>query len=333
MTDLVATFGADWIAAVVSRQLAVEGRGENSSCEVRGPLFERSNSKVFLVRHPGLPGPAAVKLCLRPYTSIPDGSFAREQFDTLHRTRAAMAGNADFSVPDPYFLDEEHGVLGMEWIAGTEMTAAIFAIRGTVSAAEQLLCRAGQWLRHFHTAGRVSQRCLDTGHRLGQLQFDAGTSALAGDPVYARAVRQARKMASDVGSVLLDSSWIHGDFKTDNLLVSGGRTVGLDINARFENTLFHDIAPFLNHLDIKLLRPAAWRFVGRRNQLVEAFLAGYGLDRGDAIMRALCWARMVSMLTVWESVAERQRSRLPAMATQWLFRRATSRLIDDLERC
>lgn len=333
MTDQSTKFGPAWIAGVVAGQLSSRASHNPSPCQVEGPLFERSNSKIFLVRHPGLSGPAAAKLCLLPYTSIPDGRSAREQFETLRRTRAAMEGNADFSVPEPYFLDDEHGVLGMEWIAGTEMTAAVFATRGTVSSAEELIFRAGKWLRHFHVAGRVRQRCLDTEHRLAQLQCDTRASKLAGDPVYARAVRQAKKIAPEVGSVPLDSSWIHGDFKTDNLLVAGTRTIGLDINARYENTLFHDIAPFLNHLDLKLLGPRAWRFVGRRNRLIEAFLAGYGLDRDDAIMRALCWARLVSMLTVWESVAERQRSRLAGMATQWLFRRATLRLIGDLKRC
>jgi tRNA A-37 threonylcarbamoyl transferase component Bud32 len=331
MAEQPKNFSTDWISEIASRQLALTEDDRHIRCEVKGPLFERSNSKVFLLRHPRLPGQVAVKLCLHPYTADVDGLSAREQFETLWRTRRAMSGNGDFSVPEPYFLDEEHGVLGMEWIEGVEMTTAVFTERRSIASAEKLIFRAGQWLRQFHSAGPAAQRSLDTEYRLAQLESDHGMPTLEKDPVFSRAVTCAREMAPVAGAVRLDSSWIHGDFKTDNLIVSDERTIGLDINARHENTMFHDIAPFLNHLDLKLLSPRAWHFAGRRDRLVGAFLTGYGLESDGATKLALAWLRLVSMLVVWESVASRQRSLLSTMAVQWSFRRATSRLIQDLE--
>lgn len=333
MGEYATAFNAAWVGDIVASQLGGSESTGQAACEVQGPLYERSNSRVYRLGHPKLPGPAAVKLCLEPYTLVPDGGFAREQFETLGRTRAALSDKARLSVPEPYFLVEEHGLLGMEWIAGVDMTTALFASGCRLAQAQCLLERAGGWLRQFHHAGPMARSWLDTEYRLAQLEDNLAPRGVAEDRIYLRAISRARATAAEAGAAPLDSSWIHGDFKTDNLMVAGERTIGLDINARHRNTVFHDIAPFLNHLDLKLLHPRAWRFAGRRDRLVQTFLDGYGLPGDGATRRALSWARLVSMLAVWQSVAERQHTLPSAWAARLLFRRATSRLTGDLDRC
>ena len=249
----------------------------------------------------------------------------------MQRTHAAMIGSSAFSVPEPYFLYEQRGLVAMEWIPGKDMTTRLLS-GCTLSEAEQMMHRAAEWLHCFHVAGRLPPGRLDVEDKVEQVNGELGHSPLARDPVFSRALQCMRETAADAGTVVLDRSWIHGDFKTDNLIVTGERTIGLDIHTRMENVVFYDIAPFLNYLDLKLLHPRAWRLWRSRTRLVEAFLIRYGINGSDAAMLSLCWVRLFSLLSVWDGVARRQQTIVPALATRWLFHNVTSRVIGDLVR-
>jgi hypothetical protein len=46
-----------------------------------------------------------------------------------------------------------------------------------------------------------------------------------------------RRSAAAAASIDLKRSWLHGDFKTDNLIVSGQRIVGIDLQIKHENAV------------------------------------------------------------------------------------------------
>jgi Ser/Thr protein kinase RdoA (MazF antagonist) len=271
------------------------------------------------------------KLCLLRHTSTLDQHSARDEFEALQRTHAAMIGCDAFSVPEPHFLHERHGLVAMEWIPGQDMTEWLLSGR-SFPAAEQMMHHAAEWLHRFHVADRLPPGRLDVEDKLEQVNGELGDSPLASDPVFSHALQCMRETAADAGTVVLDRCWIHGDFKTDNLNVTGERTIGLDIHARMENAVLYDIAPFLNYLDLKLLHPRAWRLWRCRSQLVEAFLIRYGFDGNDIAMLSLCGVRLFSLLAVWDSAARRQRTMVPALTTRWMFHNAASRAIGDLVR-
>lgn len=321
-------FGTEWLSR------ALEGCPDSvlraTSCEIRGPLFVRQNSRIFFAKHPGLPGPAAIKLCLLPFTDTPDGPTARLEFEGLQRVHAAMT-NADYSVPRPYFLCEAQGLLAMEWIAGKDMTTLLFS-GCAFPEAEKLMQLAAGWLRCFHRAGRLAPARLDAGARLDQADVRLGQSPLARDPVFSNALWRMRETAKDAGAAEFERGWIHGDFKTDNLILADKRTVGLDIHSRIENVVLYDVGPFLNHLDLKLLHPRAWRLWRQRARLGKAFLAAYGFETSESAMLSLNWLRLYFMLAGWDSLARKRMGAVPSLMLHRLYRHATRRVIDDMVR-
>jgi len=169
-----------------------------------------------------------------------------------------MQSDARYTVPRPYLLDRERALLAIEWIDGVMMTASIASWRSGAVHAHGLMGQAGTWLRHFHRAHPLGNGSLDVAEKLRHLSEYDG-SALAQESVFAQGVAELRRSAAAAASINLERSWIHGDFKTDNLIVSGQRIVGIDVQSRYENTVAYDLAPFINHLELTFCQPTVWR--------------------------------------------------------------------------
>ena len=247
---------------------------DDARCVVRGPLQARDYSRLFYAECAALPSAAAIKWCLRPRTLSPDGDAATLEFESLRRVANAMEADGHYTVPRAYFMERERALLAIEWIGGVTMTAAIASWRSRAFDAHGLMVQAGTWLRHFHRAHPLHSGFLDIEDRLRNLSEYDGCP-LARMRVFGEGVAELRRSAVAAASVKLERSWIHGDFKMDNLIVSGERIVGIDVQIRYENTVVYDLAPFINHFELAFYHPSLWRLGPGRAQLAAAFLGGY----------------------------------------------------------
>jgi tRNA A-37 threonylcarbamoyl transferase component Bud32 len=295
----------------------------------KGPVAVRDNSRVFFAECQSFPFPLAVKLCFRTGTAEPDPETAERQFEALRRVWLQMSQDGgQFSVPRPYLLEKETGLLAMEWVTGTSMTQQLFSWRCDSTLAHECMVRAGHWLRRFHAARHLPPTALDVEHKLSLLSEIRGIPIE--DRTFSQALKCLRQSATAAGSPPLERSWIHGDFKTDNLVLSGRRVVGIDLHLRHENTVVHDMAPFLNHLELQSWHPGGWRLFAGTETLRKSFLGGYfgGLER--AIDLPLAWLQLFTLLFQWESARIRSGSWLHSRFIDLCHRSVARRLFRRL---
>jgi Ser/Thr protein kinase RdoA (MazF antagonist) len=93
---------------------------------------------------------------------------------------------------------------------------------------------------------------------------------------FEKGIALLQDMRPRVDALGVPVSWVHGDFKSDNIMMAGSRWVGLDMSANYENTTLLDISHFLNHLELSLLDPRAIRLLPRQQALIDRFKSGYG---------------------------------------------------------
>lgn len=295
-----------------------------TTCEVSGPLQSRENSRIFYAECAGVPGPMAVKLCLTPRTAQVDSAAARRQFDTLQRVHDAMGAQADLSVPRPYVLVAEAGLLGTEWVAGQSMTSALFSLRCSSMTARELVARAARWLRRFHDCHALAPGMLDAQEKLAYL---ATLDNLPGERFRSILERSAAKAQA----IVLARSWVHGDYTADNLLVAAGRTLAVDIEARHENTVVHDLAPFLNYLELRAFHPGGWRRLASPEALGRTFLETYLGGAVGGIAVPILWLRLYLLLQAWISARGKGASRLRSSLVDLCYGTVASRLARGLE--
>jgi tRNA A-37 threonylcarbamoyl transferase component Bud32 len=264
-------YPSEAVTAEGVRRWLLNRLGDAGQCIVKGPVYQRQNSHIFYAECDALPSAAAIKWCLQTYTPRPDSDSAVRQFEALRRVADAMQADPRYTVPRPYLLDRERALLAIEWIGGAPMTASMASWRCGADNAHDLMVQAGNWLRHFHQAHRLPDGPLDVEDKLRSAsEYD--DCALARDQVFAQGLADLRRSAAAAASVNLERSWIHGDFKTDNLIISGQRIVGIDVQIRHENTVVYDVAPFLNDLELSFCHPMAWRPASVRARLIAAFV-------------------------------------------------------------
>jgi Phosphotransferase enzyme family len=270
-----------------------------------GPVATRTYSRILKARDERSGRLYAVKTCIDPRTGSLVPNAAKRQFDALRRVSQAM-GNGPFAVLEPVMLREPAAELVTAWIDGDSMTQALGRHPLSFRNAERLCVLAGQWLAAFHGAHVLASGPLDIQGKLGQVdEMLQETTVRDGD--FEVAVEFLRMSAMDAARALLPRSWIHGDFKLDNLLVALDRIIGIDVHASSENVVVHDLASFLNHLSLLLLGPRFLRLRLARPRLVEVFCRSYGLDRGYEAAFALQWSMLFQLLQVWTEAEIRSR--------------------------
>ena len=318
-TKMKASLPADSALASMSSDIA-EALG-CAHVQWGGPISVRNNSTVYII-HPstGLPDSAILKCCRDPVTGQIDNVSANRQFQALSRTQSALArmGSAQ-DVPLPLLLLPAAGAYLMSRVEGEPLTACLHR-RWELAALVDVCERAGQWLARFHAAGPLRTGAADIASKL--ILIDEMKQLPVRHPVFELALRDLAS-STTMASLKLNISWLHGDCKADNLLISRGRVVGIDIDLRYENSVEHDLAQFMNHLDLVLMR---YRLVHLRRSasiLQDSFMLGYQKSGISISMEFLKWLRIWSALASWHA-------RRTGNSTRWYERLITDRNFSSL---
>jgi tRNA A-37 threonylcarbamoyl transferase component Bud32 len=294
---------------------------------LNGPISSRDNSEIFRASiETAEPIEAAVKRCLIPQTNLPDDSAANEQFLALKRVENALAsGPKRFRVPSPLLHLPELATIAMSWVDGDTLTnkmlqPSVFA-RGRGWFED-----IGAWLGNFHKAGSVRLQLVNLDERLRVVQ-DLRASPLA-DRSFSNAISILLETASPLQSIEAQISWLHGDCKTDNFILSGNLIYGIDISLNYENPVEYDLAQFLNNLDLLFSSPKYLHLFAMRSKLEKAFWRGY-LSTGPTVAHLyLNWLRLGFSVSFWHTMLEGRKQSLRT----WILNRMFSKLVDRLSK-
>ncbi len=314
------------------REWLLEGAPEHPARGIRecfAPLWFRPRSRLYYAECAAFPSPVCVKVCLVPQTFDPSPAVAKKQYDALIRVGRVMGDGAELSVPIPFLLRADVGLLAMQWIPGQSMTRLLFTWRCGPAGARQMMARAGRWLRRFHDCHELAPGRLKT---TGMLRFvsEKERAGIVRDPVFSRALAQLRESAKAAAAVYVGRSWLHGDFKTDNLIVAGSRTMGIDFDLP-EDMVIYDLATFLIHLELMLLTPLGWPLAGFGATLRRTFVRSYLDGSEDAIALPLAWLQLFKVLERWGDLRAGASWPLSAMI-DFCFRRMASGLANRMGR-
>jgi len=102
---------------------------------------------------------------------------------------------------------------------------------------------------------------------------------------------------------------------------------------RFENSVLHDIAPFLNHLELRTFHPDGWPRAFSIEVLHRTFLENYeGGPNAGAIAVPLAWLRLYMVLQGWITIRGKAASPLRRRLADLSYRTVIGRLMKFLSR-
>jgi hypothetical protein len=303
----------DWLTLQVSGRLQCLLRKDGiETWRLDGPIARSAGSEVFRLTCPGRKT-LALKLCRDLLSGNPAPEIAREGFGALQRLHALTLTTAVLACPRPIGLIEDAGILLMEWVPGRPL--ADFLLWARASDAIGIGEQTGLWLAALQRPCCSFRVLPDIGYMLEQIA--ACRSGPVGD-----AAALLRKTAA--GTFAEPVAWCrgYGDFKPRNLIVHGGRLVGIDPEMASEGPALADLAHFLNHLAaLPLLhcRP------GLRRAFADAVERGYEEGGMEIVVPQLVWLRVYNAIRLLES-----RSNWSRPPRSWGSRLILHRLITTL---
>lgn len=328
---------AGQVKALLLESLEIETGDSQQRCSVKGPLHDFENSLLFRAENidlgsDELPSQVAIKLCLDSPDRIPSPIAAITEAEALRQVYAHLAPDSCYRVPRPFSILTGHGFVVTEWIDGRSLTRHCLDWRCSPREVCDLIRRAGIWLRRFHDCRVLSDGPIEIDRILSGIEetFEEAAPSFATDLVARTGANLLAETAGSISGIPLARSWLHGDFKADNLLISGQHLVGIDIHLAFENVVVNDLAQFLNHFELLICHPQGWRLVPLRHAIVNACIEGY-VGEGPAIpRRALAWVRLSAVLNLWANRAPAWVSPQKRWFLSRCFRRLTRRIQAEL---
>ncbi|SFC72999.1 Phosphotransferase enzyme family protein [Polaromonas sp. OV174] len=294
------------------------------------PIVVRKNSKIFKATIEATPSvECAVKICFLPGTQLLDKISAKAQFRALERVAyALMEHDAQHAVPKPLYLLPELGTYVMEWVEGKSLTKKMQRPLTLLGASGEFE-RAGTWLGAFHSAGPLRHQTVDLSHRLAVLDEVSGAALPV--EIFLNAVSLLKRSAPGLAGRDVANSWLHGDCKSDNFILTRESIYGVDIALIYENPIEFDIAMFLNHLGRLTLHPRYLYLLPLRKHFEQSFWRGY-LRTGPAVsVPYLNWLRLEFLLSSWHTELHGHHPNFRSKVLNETFSILAWRLSNDLE--
>lgn len=302
------------------------------SLELSGPVYSGHNSRIYKVRSLDLPFDGALKFCLKSRTANPDKEGAQQQFSTLKKVSDAMSGEARYSVPHPVLFFPDDAAYLVEWVLGRNASAGLFDAASQVSDLEYIISESARWLYCFHQCNQSGVGRLDVHRKLTVLEQVARRrdSELR---LFACAFDRLVYYADAASLPELRRSWLHGDFKSDNIIINTERIVGIDIQAQTKNFVVYDIASFINHIDLNAGYLKHRTLRKNKTDLYENFITAYFSRPSSNLILSVVWARAYMLLIGWCRARQAKHSALRTAILQWQFRTSISNSLRELEWC
>ena len=269
------------------------GQHANFYCDLLGPCFRTNNGVVYCSECSLYSGRVAIKWV--------HNAAALAQYDALVEAEKKLGSAGEFAVPHPVSKLENEQIIVMEWIDGESLSRLLSRDFLTPAKSLSYANRAGRWLHRFHNMENLPLSRLPVTQRVNSLRADVAAARLGDDIFTQTALRLLEETMHFSGSYLLPQGVIHGDFTPDNILLSEGRTVGIDFGMRRRNVVILDLANFIAHLLLLAWEPAAvlHGLHRRRYSLVASFLDGYQAEGSEIPSVPIAWLRLQILLQIY----------------------------------
>ncbi len=208
----------DCIAEILRSNLELEGE-----LFLSGPIYSGSNSVIYRGDGDAFPFPVAIKKCLSP--SNAERSAAEDcalQYAALEKVSKAMSSMKTTRTPRPVAQIEEQAILISEWIEGQSLISLFRNGRVNRPNIEDAVERTGRWLGAFHRSHSLLEAPVDTNWAFGMLDEALGTApkSFKRRGYIKNGVDILRSLQIRIDDLDLPVSWVHGDFKSDNILLA-----------------------------------------------------------------------------------------------------------------
>jgi len=293
-----------------------------SSARYLGITNSQANSDI----HKVMVGDQAlcIKHCYKPGTKTPNPVVAQHQFTALRQIcHAAKAAGIPPLTPAPFVLSLDHASYSMEWAEGQSMTEALCDKALTHEAALRIGKDAGVWLCHFHALAPAANGTDDFLQRMPYVYKWA--TARPNDELMHRCAYILRDSGDEAAATEVPVSWLHGDMKSDNLLIGRGTPLGFDMAIEDNGIVAWDVAAFLNHLALLSHDP---RYLLNRKKFIaaaDAFLNGYCPENRDWSL-PLLWIQLYLLIQRITKDPKNLRQRVENLVVRRVLRELSEKL-------
>lgn len=295
------------------------------------PISARDNSNIYHARiHAPVPFDAAVKQCLVPQTQIPDALAAREQYAALERVHNAFENlDSRYRVPTPLHFSQALAAFAMSWVEGESLSKRL---RSPVALLEGhgWLRDVGAWLGNFHHAGPYRSQPIG----LDERRIDVGLYPACEIPekLFSHAVQVLNASIPMLKNLEVAVTWLHGDCKADNFILTGKGIYGIDISLCDENPVEYDLAMFFNNLDLLLSGPQYIHIRAMQSRFEQAFWQGYRQFGPPVSQRYLDWTRLNFLLSQWHTMLSGERPRINTWILNCMYSNSAAHLSRKVSR-
>jgi hypothetical protein len=238
-----------------------------------------------------------------------------------------------WKIPRPLDYWPRDAALVMEEVSATPLLERfpwVFWHENSCQSAELDCRRAGQWLRFYHDIEREDDWAPlnaagqwpgvdETLNELANAGFEQSICPVMDHwfvPLVKQIVTKPRPVAT-----------VHGDFKTDNVMMDNECVVVIDLAAERRNAIDLDIAAFLNSLlMLRLTRPIPSATMDRMRQ---AFLKGY-FGTEECAMAVICFLQGIGLADIALEIVQRRPSNLVHAWVERTVGAALESIVDEL---
>jgi len=278
----------------------------------------------------GIPVGIAVKV----YSNHQDWKeLSKTQYAALRTAWPLFKDSQEFGLPRPLDLFSHMPALVMEEVLGNSLQKMFHSVYWISPKHFRAMVNAswgcGKWLQYFHQSTALSSLTLDLEQKQRGAQANLARLESLGIPrnLLRKMECFLEQKAHALGSVDLPAALVHGDFTADNVLIHGDRVSAVDLWAKDQNAVYHDLATFLNSLTIiRLTVPVpAWLI----RSCSQAFLSGYFGNKNHNRI-ALDFLRLAGLVSVALEILDRRGAE--PMAGWWIrhfFGRRFNAMLDN----
>ena len=293
-------------------------------CNIRR-LKEQTQSHIFVCAIDELDRNLIVKIIKESHSSDNIESRAKLEFEALNKLYSINIGDDFHLCPKVYPIMIDRGAVVMEYIEGPSLTEYLLDIKVPVRQKILILEKAGKWITTVHDHFSSSEGVIPHEKIMNNIRIVIGHKKP--DHKREKAFRILDDCQKSLDNISIDITRLHGDFKTDNLIVSGNNLVGIDTRLAHTGISIRDIAYFNNQLDLLFYQPKGlclrWFL---RSRCHTAFLKGVRDIWPPEQYFALLWMRLAAILMVWANLNSTLRNSPRRHYLGFVYRHLTNQL-------
>lgn len=293
------------VTASLNQRVRCPECGSCASWHRTGRADARANSTLFRFRCSRCGEQVFVKLARLHGRSTCSDQNIEKEYQTLLGLQAVFPSDSPCGALTPidYLKFDGYGAMITRRFHGDDLGRYVRS--ADVDELRPMYRSAGTLLRVLHDACPDGDRIqtLAVEPKLEYLNKTYG-GLLRSNPKVRDAFILLHESALRIAQPAVRWTWVHGDFKPENVLYDGRSVIVLDTQLGSRGAFVYDIASFLDHVLLAGHAIGGGKILRQYQRIETEFLAGYG-GLGKPEIAALRWAQLYFMLCYFGRYAKR----------------------------